>query len=143
MVLEGMRKPSIKTAPLQDLSFDELLSLRFEIDAVLARRIEDEKQALEAKLAKLGHLSDSTKPAPLIAATIGRVQTGPAKGTKVPPRFYNPDNPSETWSGRGLRPRWMVAALAAGRSIEEMILDDELQPVKAPESKAPKRARAK
>src|SRR5699024_3805828 len=28
---------------------------------------------------------------------------------KVPPKYFNPSNPSETWSGRGKRPRWFHA----------------------------------
>ena len=36
-----------------------------------------------------------------------------AKGPKgaVPPKFRNPDNASQTWSGRGKRPIWFAEAL--------------------------------
>lgn len=34
--------------------------------------------------------------------------------------YVNPENPDETWSGRGRRPRWVNDALAAGRALEEL-----------------------
>jgi DNA-binding protein H-NS len=36
----------------------------------------------------------------------------------VPPKYRNPDNPSETWAGRGLKPRWLAAAIKAGKKLE-------------------------
>ena len=58
----------------------------------------------------------STGPAKA-KSTEGRVPKG-RKGVKlgkVAPKFRNPANPAETWAGRGLRPRWFVAALASGK----------------------------
>lgn len=41
------------------------------------------------------------------------------------PRYGNPENAAETWSGRGPRPAWLVRALAAGSTLEELeVLDD-------------------
>jgi DNA-binding protein H-NS len=34
-------------------------------------------------------------------------------------KYRNPTNPSETWSGRGRKPKWVEEKLAAGRSLEE------------------------
>jgi DNA-binding protein H-NS len=39
-------------------------------------------------------------------------------GSKVAAKYRNAAT-GETWSGRGLQPKWLKAALAAGRSIEE------------------------
>jgi DNA-binding protein H-NS len=33
---------------------------------------------------------------------------------KLSPTHRNPDNPAQTWTGRGRKPRWLVAALDAG-----------------------------
>jgi DNA-binding protein H-NS len=32
-------------------------------------------------------------------------------GRKLEPKYRNPANKQETWSGRGLTPRWLVAAM--------------------------------
>jgi DNA-binding protein H-NS len=37
----------------------------------------------------------------------------------VSPQYRNPDHPSETWSGRGRQPRWLVAQLEAGGRIDD------------------------
>lgn len=38
--------------------------------------------------------------------------------SKVAVKYRNPAT-GDTWSGRGLKPRWLTAALAAGRSISD------------------------
>lgn len=40
---------------------------------------------------------------------------GKARG-KAAPKYRNPANPEQTWSGRGKRPNWFKQSLAAGRS---------------------------
>ena len=39
---------------------------------------------------------------------------------RVAPKYANPENPSETWTGRGRKPRWVVAALDAGKTLEDL-----------------------
>ena len=34
-------------------------------------------------------------------------------------KFRNTENPTETWAGRGKRPKWLKAQLAAGRQLDE------------------------
>ncbi len=48
---------------------------------------------------------------------------GPKPGTrgKVAAKYRNSAT-GETWSGRGLQPKWLKAALAAGRRIDEFKL---------------------
>ncbi|SIT86521.1 H-NS histone family protein [Pontibaca methylaminivorans] len=38
------------------------------------------------------------------------------------PKYRNPENPTQTWSGRGRRPRWVHDAIANGRDISELEL---------------------
>ncbi len=49
------------------------------------------------------------------AAAPSRKPTG---GTKVPPKYRNAAT-GDTWSGRGLQPNWLKAALAAGRKLDD------------------------
>jgi len=42
-------------------------------------------------------------------------RTNGLKGRALPVRFRNPKNRTETWAGRGLKPRWLVAALKGGK----------------------------
>ena len=38
------------------------------------------------------------------------------------PKFANPADASDTWSGRGRKPRWFVAALKSGKTAEQMTI---------------------
>lgn len=37
-----------------------------------------------------------------------------------PPKYRNPDDEGQTWTGRGRKPAWFIAALEAGVSPEQM-----------------------
>lgn len=49
--------------------------------------------------------------------------TGSARGKSgrtVAPKYRNPADPSQTWTGRGKRPRWVQAQLDAGKSLSSL-----------------------
>lgn len=48
-----------------------------------------------------------------------------SRGQVNPPKYYNPENPDQTWSGRGKRPAWVVDYLATNLDGK---LDDLLIP---------------
>jgi DNA-binding protein H-NS len=41
-------------------------------------------------------------------------QKGSLAGKKVAPKYRNPANPEQTWTGRGVSPTWVQALKAAG-----------------------------
>lgn len=41
---------------------------------------------------------------------------------KAAPKYRNPANHGDTWSGRGKRPRWFNAALAAGKKEKDLLI---------------------
>lgn len=86
------------------MNFEELLSLRAKIDSAIAARIERERKHLTDSLERLNSIASQ-------ATGAGRGQGG----RTLAPKYYNPANPSETWAGRGLKPRWLVAALKGGK----------------------------
>jgi DNA-binding protein H-NS len=52
----------------------------------------------------------SGKPAKAAKA----VKKGALAGKKVAPKYRNPTNPAQTWTGRGVSPTWVQALKAAG-----------------------------
>jgi DNA-binding protein H-NS len=44
------------------------------------------------------------------------------KGRTVAAKYANPDDPSETWTGRGRKPRWLAAKLKGGDRIEKFLI---------------------
>lgn len=55
------------------------------------------------------------------AATAARKSNNQA-GKKLPPKYRNPANPTETWAGRGQQPRWLAALTAKGRKVEDFLI---------------------
>jgi DNA-binding protein H-NS len=50
---------------------------------------------------------------------------GRAKGRRtgpVAPKYRNPADPAQTWSGRGKRPRWYNDALKAGKKEKDLAI---------------------
>jgi DNA-binding protein H-NS len=54
------------------------------------------------------------------------------------PKFRNPENPAETWSGKGKRPSWVEAALAKGKTLASLEISDDRPVARA---SSPKRSR--
>ncbi len=97
---------------LQSMSSDELWALHQKIAATLAAKITATKEVLEDRLRLLNQARGQA-----IEASSRRPY--PA----VPPRFRNPDDPSQTWAGRGKRPRWLTAQLRSGKRIDDFRIE--------------------
>jgi DNA-binding protein H-NS len=94
---------------LKSTPTDELWSLYEQVTSALARRTASEKAKLEERLRRLGH-SDRA---------IGDNRTR-RPYPKVLPKYQNPRNPGERWSGRGKQPHWVRAQLKAGKKLEHL-----------------------
>jgi len=44
------------------------------------------------------------------------------KGRTVAAKYANPDDPTETWTGRGRKPRWLTAKLKEGAKTEKFLI---------------------
>ena len=100
------------------MQFEELWLLHEELTKILSDKIVAEKRALEDRLAKLNRVEIIREPGGAHSRSI--TDRAPRrKYPKVLPKYCNPQAPSETWSGRGKRPRWLVAALETGHRLDE------------------------
>lgn len=90
---------------LRSLSVDELIAL----DAKILELIKSKRQSLQAKIA-------------MIELHMGPLPEGPRKrgvkkGTKLAAKYKGPNG--ETWSGRGLQPKWLTALVGRSGSVEK------------------------
>ena len=108
------------TESLDRMGLDELRELRKSIDRAISsfegRRRQEAISAAEQVAKEHGFK---------LAELVGGRRAGKAKGTdegsSAPQAAYvNPDNPEQSWSGRGRRPGWVRDALAAGRKLEDL-----------------------
>ena len=107
-----------KKIDLDAMSVDEMWRLHEKIGQVLSVRLTSEKRELEKRLAQLRR-ENEMHAASTEAAGVSRERR---KYPRVYPKYRNPNDPSETWSGRGKQPRWLVAALKTGHRIEEFMI---------------------
>jgi DNA-binding protein H-NS len=104
----------MKRSELEILSTEELWVLYRQVTATFKAKIIAEKKVLEDRLSQLNGLF--------------RVeQTGETPERRsyptVFPKFQNPEQPSETWTGRGKKPRWLTAQLNSGKQIDDFRID--------------------
>jgi DNA-binding protein H-NS len=111
---------------LDAIPLDELWLLHEQITRVLSARIIAQKQELEERLRQL-NLGRVPVDAVVVDLKPGRAN-GMRERRKYPrvlPKYQNPSEPAETWSGRGKQPRWLVSALKAGSKIEDFEISHE------------------
>jgi DNA-binding protein H-NS len=112
----------MKQSELHLMTTDQLWALHEAIVERLTVRITAEKSELEKRLQQLSKGSQ--------VPSVGSPSRprGRRPYPRVLPKYRNPAEPSESWSGRGKKPRWLLAQLDSGHTIEEFeIGDDELR----------------
>jgi DNA-binding protein H-NS len=118
----------------KSMSTDELWALHEEIATRLAEALTAEKSVLENRLRRLRrgietqHATDDAKSssAKSSSAKSSSAKSSGAKSSTerrpypaVVPKYRNPERPSETWAGRGKKPRWLAAQLKSGKRIDD------------------------
>ena len=100
---------------LDKLSLEELKTLRKDVDKAIAgfaeKKRQEAKKALEDVAAKHGMSLDE-----ILGGTAKR------KKSKAAAKYRNPEDPSQTWSGRGRQPAWYKAAISKGKKPENMVM---------------------
>jgi DNA-binding protein H-NS len=108
-----------RTSDLAAMEFDELWLLYEDLTKILAEKIATEKLELEKRLAQLNRINPVGEIESRLAQKTDRSRR---KYPKVLPKYCNPSAPTETWSGRGKRPRWLVAALESGSKLDDFLI---------------------
>ena len=102
----------MKALNLQTMPIDDLWQLRENLGLVLAEQLASEKHKLEQRLSR-------------VQADLAHPSLEPQRRTypKVHPKYQNPDDPSQTWTGRGRAPHWINEKLKAGKGIDDLRID--------------------
>ena len=109
----GFKK--MKPHDLKLMSVDELWSLHEFVSAALARKIPAETARLNQRLRQLGLGA--------VSHNVKKMSHARRPYPQVFPKYRNPAEPSETWAGRGKKPRWLTAQLKSGKKIDDFRID--------------------
>jgi len=99
---------------LDKMSYAELSDLRSRVESQMAEKQASERQALRQKMAEMAEAAGMS-----LDALLGKGRKG--KGS-VAPKYRDPKNPENTWTGRGRMPLWMVAATKGNKAKKEDFL---------------------
>jgi DNA-binding protein H-NS len=99
-----------QTMKLNKMTVTELKQLRNDVDAAIRDRqkrdLKEARAAAEKVAAEYG----------VSLAELMKTQKVGSK-SKAAPKYRNPQNTEQTWTGRGRKPQWIVDALKAGTDI--------------------------
>jgi DNA-binding protein H-NS len=98
--------PVVRKTNFASMSVDELWEIYEEISKLLEAKMLAEKKKLERQLISLHPAEVDLKAHRFYPPVV--------------PKFANPDEPSQVWSGRGKQPQWVKEKLASGLALEDL-----------------------
>lgn len=103
---------------IDNLTLQELKALNKDVQRAIASYEARQRAAataeLEARAKELGFT---------LAELLGTVPVKAKTRAPVAPKYRNPKNPEETWTGRGRPPRWLSVALTSvGTKLEDFAI---------------------
>lgn len=94
----------------EKMSVRELTEHIARAQKALANAKDRERADLKQKIASLAENA---------GFSVGELFGGRGRGKTTQVKFVNPDNRSETWTGRGRKPNWLVAKLNKGAKLAD------------------------
>lgn len=106
---------NLMTIDLSQMTRKDLLQLEHDVSAALkdaeARELSEARKAIELTAAEYGYSVDEL---------LGKASKTSDKKGKAVAKYRNPENPAETWTGRGRKPHWLHEALTKGFDIADL-----------------------
>lgn len=106
-----------KFAFLNDSSLLELVEIKTIIEQkILAKQKQERNEfiiSIQEQAKQFGLSNEALSQAILKTKT---------SKTDLPPKYRNPLNHEEAWTGRGRKPKWLVTALNQGKALEEFAI---------------------
>lgn len=95
---------------LNTLSLEELKKLKRDVEKAITsfeeRRLLDARKKLEDYAKEIGVDLDEVVALKKAAKNVN------------PPKYRNPAEPTQTWTGRGRKPKWIIEALDSGKALK-------------------------
>lgn len=104
---------------IDKMSLKELIDLDAKVQKALAAARDRERAAVKEKMAEMAKTHGFS-----VNELFGGVRgKGAAKGKSLGvAKYANPENKSDTWTGRGRKPNWLVDRLKKGAKLSEFAL---------------------
>ena len=103
---------------IKEFEIEEITLLINELQSELKNRVKKEKEAFLNTIRDKADFFGVSVEDLMIEASRSKKR----KAGKVQPKYQNPDNQAETWTGKGRKPNWLVAQLENGNRLENMLI---------------------
>ena len=101
---------------LSGYKVSELKGLQLDIEQEIKTRQQGDREKARQQI--LAIAEEAGMPVEeLLASSMKKSSKG--KGQKVEPKYQNPDDQTQTWSGRGRQPRWVAEGIANGKQLSD------------------------
>jgi DNA-binding protein H-NS len=120
---------------LSNLTLAELRRLQARVGTEITRRTSTARRDLLKKVQKLAaeagvslddlmakEAAETPKKAPSRGAPKKARAKSATAGVKVPVKYRHPQNSDLAWTGRGRKPKWVEDWLAAGGTLEQVVV---------------------
>jgi DNA-binding protein H-NS len=96
---------------ISNLDLQEALKLQEAVREQIKNSTETQKDQIRAAVQALSEVTG--RPVQGLLADLFPV-------APLPPKYIDPTNPKNTWSGKGKKPGWLVTAVEAGATLESL-----------------------
>ena len=98
---------------LEKMTLKQLLELEVQVQGAIATTRERERTEVKKALAELAEKR---------GFKLQELMGGRGKGKMTIAKYANPEDSSQTWTGRGRKPNWLVAKLKRGASMSDFAI---------------------
>jgi DNA-binding protein H-NS len=112
-VYETPKELSMARPNLEKMTLKQLLELEVQVQEAIATTREHERTEVKKALAELAEKR---------GFKLQELMGGRGKGKTSVPKYANPEDSSQTWTGRGRKPNWLVAKLKKGANMSDFAI---------------------
>lgn len=109
---------TIHPSNLENLPLEELVNLSTDLDGLIRRKRREKSKQIRTQMNELARVAGFESVEEFIENQGGRL-TRSDKGVKLPPKYQNPNDPTQTWSGKGPTPKWLREFESKGKNRDE------------------------
>ena len=102
----------------EKLSLKELIALEAKLAAAIATARQKERAEIKSKVAELAERHGFS-----VSELFGGLGRGNGRKKSVSiAKYANPDDKTDTWTGRGRKPNWLLARLKKGAKLSDFAI---------------------
>ncbi len=102
--------------PFDGKSLKQLLTMRQRLDVTIERTRQTEATDLRTRITSIAQSNGFT-----VNELFGNIKSKKA-GSVGAAKYANPDDPSDTWTGRGRKPNWLLHRVAKGAKLNDFAI---------------------